>query len=406
MMGDWAVFAALSIAAVSFWGWWMLLYGVYDFDAGLRIAGSISCSWQPQLQALSRLSLPLIWVRTALLPPVWELLSKHRWRNIARQPVFLVYAAALVLPTTCVTALICQPGLGAVFDHAATLREWPSECAVDRPYHGLLQTRTWAFFTAQWMEVSMVVAVAGSWKKDTFAQLGAWVMTVPPILGSLAGPLDALIFNAAEGQDPCPDSGRLVAYQIIVAIANIAKLLLRLREPLMPALHAPQERLKSITDSTASSSSRLTVEERDSEATDLEATADSRAMALAAGGSPAGSDSGLANLSQQARIWLCVTVVEIVLLESLMSTAVETKAGPPLDGPCGSYKEFFLPRFRGIINWEYCTIAVVCLWYWGCERRNAHVRGTEAPFLSMRSSKVMPAGIAPSIAPAPVPVAA
>uniref|UniRef100_A0A7S3TVG9 Uncharacterized protein n=1 Tax=Emiliania huxleyi TaxID=2903 RepID=A0A7S3TVG9_EMIHU len=318
---DSLLLCSMAICGFCGWGWYLFDMGTSDFRIGLDAAGtSDSCSWKPQLEALDRLIPFLLIVRAATLPHLWHTLGAQprRWMVALLTPACIGFLFALVLPLAWVTALVLQPGLQSVFNFNATLQQWPTDCAVNRPFHGLLQARMWALFTGLWMETTMVIQTTRSFTRPaSFGKSGAATSLVPLILGMFMGPLQPLAFEGIDAQ--CPDTARLIAYIVIAIGSNGIKLALRLHSSLIPAAVASPSPL-------------------------------SRSRALQA--------------------WLATSLVEILSLEAILCTAVELRSGPPFDDMCGAgSKEFFFPRLRGFVYFEYAQLVITALWVQGCWQR-------------------------------------
>ncbi|EOD30584.1 hypothetical protein EMIHUDRAFT_232767 [Emiliania huxleyi CCMP1516] len=183
---------------------------------------------------------------------------------------------------------------------------------------GLQSARMWALFTGLWMETTMVIQTTRSFTRPaSFGKSGAATSLVPLILGMFMGPLQPLAFEGIDAQ--CPDTARLIAYIVIAIGSNGIKLALRLHSSLIPAAVASPSPL-------------------------------SRSRALQA--------------------WLATSLVEILSLEVILCTAVELRSGPPFEShstTCAAqgFKEFFFPRLRGFVYFEYAQLVITALWLHG-----------------------------------------
>ena len=149
--------------------------------------------------------------------------------------------------------------------------------------------------------VVVIFAVRSIDSLTAFGKAGAYTMAVPCILG-LDLSAGRLLVRATE---VCPDIARAIAYLVVVALATVIKLVLRLHKRFAPA---------------AVKSAKRPLE------------------------------------NKWVIAWFVVTGVEIVVLEVLVETGVELKGGSPWPACGAPWKEFYFPRFKGLIFWEYVSL--------------------------------------------------
>jgi hypothetical protein len=321
LSASWQLACSLAISTFGAWGWYLFNFGIYDFGAGLRGAGSKACPWKKSLDGLDRFVPLCIILRVATLHYVWKYYStkKQERKSVTKHPGVLLYFVVLAVPVLWILTQALQPGMRAIGDHTATLKDWPAACKVGRPYHGLLQTRFYALLTGHLVEATLAILTTRRVAKGAgpgWSRVGDLASTlVVPFFGSIFGPID-FIHNA--NLDGCPDTARAYAYLFIAIICALVKYGLRTHKKAAPS-------------------------------------------SAVVPGSPFFSNPVVA--------WYAVAVFQICALEILVSTGVELKGGPPLKVCSNGWKEFFFPRFKGAIYFCYAELVNMALWTYGSWQR-------------------------------------
>ena len=332
----WQLLCTILIVCYSLWGWYLFTFGVSDFRRGSADIQD-TCPIAAQLQALDRIVPMGVLLRCCLSTKILRIIGRAKavarnrnWRKRACcNPWTALYLGCWALPWFWLLGLVSTPGLGPPAINVAgnwTIENWPVGCEVEAPFHGLLQTRLWACFTGILLESVVVIFAVRSIDSPTaFGKAGAYTMAVPCILGLIFGPADFLV----RATEVCPDIARAIAYLVVVALATVIKLVLRLHKRLVPA---------------AVKSAKRPLE------------------------------------NKWVIAWFVVTGIEIVVLEVLVETGVELKGGSPWLACGAPWKEFYFPRFKGLIFWEYVSLVSFGFWVHGVWWRQQH----DASFVSTR----------------------
>jgi len=307
---------------------------------GLRIADTLdSCQWTPIWTTLTYVVPTSCIFRVFLAPAMWTDLGEQRCCFRGSVPA-IAWVAAFCAAFIPLFAVMVQPGILSVHSPQETIADWPEDCLLERPYHGLFQTRTLAMFVCHCIELLWTLRLGMLAKRgESRAQTLAYPMLVAQPLLLVFGPLTFLWrLNGA----PCADT---VPEYIFVGTASTCAIILGVIFIVW---------LPRICKKLAAQ--RAAVESGDSGSSDRSG----RDCSPCQGWRPLGLPLGLCVL---------VLVLQIAVLEAARSAALGVQPGPPWAACSVDYKEFYLPRHRGLLLFLYSQLAAVplatcgfCLW--------------------------------------------
>jgi hypothetical protein len=246
----WQHMCATSIAIFPSVGYYLFQLGLGDFSR----TNAHNCHWDVQLELLARLIPLCIALRCWLLPQFWNSCGGDKgWSGVKHDARAFVYVAAWWIPLILIHVVLLDEGLRNLFNHSEAVKDWPSGCGDQRPFHGLLLTRFWALAAGHWLETSVVIntrrlydskvkaapasnIVASSEGSplprplsSSFVNLQTTEAAWPVLLTLGFGPATVIAMSAFNPS--CGDAGRLVAFLVIGLTAELAKAVLRKSGP-------------------------------------------------------------------------------------------------------------------------------------------------------------------------------
>jgi len=317
--------AAAGIECIGAVGLYLYSLGVDDFQTGLTKSGTLaSCELFGRAETLLWFMPLCALVRLIFTPFMWNCLIERRAFNYPLDIVAVVaFAAAFFVPFVWFAfGIVFTPGVSDQNDFEAAIANWPADCRVERPYHGLFQTRAWAmgggFLGMLGMHIWVIVG-----GPNARCRVGAIV--VPTVLFSIFMLLGGPYFFLRSAPDSfCPDLWIPNTYYAVTIITVIAMVLLCLLPACLP---------------------------------DAVTFGVNRGHSLAWAGP-------YAQWSTWA--WLIIAVVQILLLRWAITSGVQLVGGPPFEVCGADYKEFYYPRFWGLIYYTYGQFIAFNLWICGC----------------------------------------
>mmetsp|Transcript_11794 Transcript_11794/g.23928 ORF Transcript_11794/g.23928 Transcript_11794/m.23928 type:complete len:242 (-) Transcript_11794:206-931(-) len=136
---------------------WIGLYlfqkGVADFGKGCEEVFNYN-RMLAQVRRLNYVCPLCSLVRVLCAPAMWYwTVDQSDFAQVFHSVFALLWALCFLVPLVWFGSIVTQSGIVSVLDSDKTIREWPQDCRVNRPYHGLLSTRCWALFGAFWIEL-------------------------------------------------------------------------------------------------------------------------------------------------------------------------------------------------------------------------------------------------------------
>jgi len=304
---------AAAISCPHFVGLYLFRAGVNDFDKGCREMGMTMLPLLSRLHLLKWL-LPLCCVlRVFCAPAMWYWIGEqHDLSGGMRSLPVWLWVVLMGVPFVLFMQILMKPGMRSVLSSHTTMREWPGDCPTDRPYHGLLSTRCHAASGAFFIEIlwNAWTMYAG---RDMSSRLVG--ITIPIVIfysGMLmGGPVNFLM------RKPYAESWIAETY-ILVSIAAVEGFVL---------LNFASFGLKAAIDPRIS---------------------------------PGGPYSHWSTY-----VWMGILAAQTLICRTALTSSKELKGGPPWSA-CGcDHKEFFFPRFWGMIFVCYGMMVCFNLWILG-----------------------------------------
>lgn len=312
-------FCAAAVGGAHFTGLYLFRAGCNDFQKGCEEMKDEFNRVNQQLQFL-KIFLPVCaLLRVFCVPSVWYYMAEtDNFGGALHSVPALMWVILWAIPFVLFKQILLMPGISQVLSSDRTIAEWPTECAVQRPYHGLLSTRCHAASGGFYIELL--------WN--------AWIIFQgTSIEGRVGGITIALvIFNAGMlmggpvnflSRGPTVDKWVAETYLVVSLFAVEGYVLLN----------------------HAWFGIRMAV----SHETNL---------------SPYGPYGHWSVL-----VWNGLLILQTLVCRTAVLNAQELKGGPPWNcGQC-DHKEFFFPRFWGLIYVCYGMMIsfnfwIVGIWLW------------------------------------------
>jgi len=311
------VTTSMSITFCSLVGCYLYSLGYADIVKGLAESGRLdTCSWRGWMWAMSVMGPAGCGIRMLLAPAMWSLLGERRdVIGACRHPAAILWMVCYFVPLAAMVYMMSFPGFRELADPEATIRDWPTDCSVQRPYHGLFQTRSYALTGSLIMEGLINLWIVIKCRDPDVRCVGFCVPVVIYNFGFLmAGPVSFLLRYMGA---PCDDLWIEQGYLFIAVVLLAVKLLL------IAAPFGNQAAIKSQNQIFGPFAYWSTI------------------------------------------IFLLLDAAQVASLDTIMSYASEIKAGTPWNA-CGvDYKEFWLPRHVGEVYYCYAELAAYYFWILG-----------------------------------------
>mmetsp|Transcript_80759 Transcript_80759/g.233555 ORF Transcript_80759/g.233555 Transcript_80759/m.233555 type:complete len:338 (-) Transcript_80759:59-1072(-) len=290
---------SIAVICPSFIGWYLFRAGVADYAKGCQEVRNFYDYVLEQLEVLV-VVIPICSVlRVFFAPGLWYHLADNGdfFGAITSLPAIL-WVLSWSVPFVMFMGICLKPGVRSVLSSDATINEWPEEMYVERPYHGLLSTRCHAMHGAFWIEL-----LWNCWIIYCGADLGARVggISIAIVVFNLGMVLGGPINFLARG--PRCDAWIAQAY-ILVSVVVVEGVV---------ALNHVWFGLKASIDHQTNFS-------------------------------PLGPYGHWAVI-----VWIGLLSVQTVTCRVVISMGIELRAGHPWECGGADHKEFYYPRFWGLI---------------------------------------------------------
>jgi len=323
-MLDWSLYLGLgqmscaaAICCMSFVGDYLFMFGVEDLETGLKKnnkhVGNKTLEKAKTLQWLMPMCAVL---RVLFAPALWFWLAeKGSWLGALTSVPVLCWGVLYFCPCFMLVSLSMMKGVRHFADQDKCIANWPDHTEIDRPYHGLFQTRALAATGGFLVEFGwhMSIIYVGN---DSLARVGC--ISVSTLIWNLLMLLGGPILMLTKSPGPqCRDTWIAQVY-IIVSLAACEAMVL---------LHHAWFALPQMMN----------------------------------------SESKFGPYSHwSVLLWLLVSVAQVSTLHFCILQGYELKSGAPWSVGAADYKEFFYPRFWGLIF--YCRGQFIAFNFWivGC----------------------------------------
>lgn len=309
---------SLSISCVGFVGPYLYTLGYSDIANGLKASGSVgSCGWKPLFEILNTLLIVACILRTILAPSLWTHCFAHGpdWKAL-NNPFVLCWCILFSVPF-----LFLSIPLFGLVPHVTlmdkTIRDWPTSCKIQRPFHGLFQTRCWAAlgsFLAEGLWHLWILVHRDNFQRQVGAISVAMLLFY--FFMCLGGPV--LFLSALDDIGQCDDAWISITYLLVTSSSFLVLLLLlNIRSCVAQAVKTAETAVELYTH-------------------------------------------------WAPVLFNVVAATHLLVLEVVVRQGKELKAGPPW-AVCGrDFKEFYFPRHKGLIYYCYAQLISFNLWILGC----------------------------------------
>jgi len=313
----WSLLCAAAISVPHFVGCYLFRAGVNDYKKGCTEVG-VHLHWSIDWLQMLKVAIPSCAVlRIFCAPTLWMWAANKDLEGSLRSLPVLLWVALWAVPFAMFQRILMRPGIRSVLSSHQSLREWCHELPCERPYHGLLSTRSHAANGGFFIELlwnAWVVYSAYSNNDWSFCVGG---ITIPLFIFNagmlMGGPVNFL------SRGPAADTWIAETY-ILVSLGALEGFLL---------LNHCWFGLKS---------------------------------AIA----PSTDNSSLGPYSHWSTwAWLGVLLAQTVICRTAVTNAKELKGGPPWSCGGADHKEFYFPRFWGLIFVCYGMLISFNLWIVG-----------------------------------------
>jgi hypothetical protein len=315
---SWGTF--VCAVAVSVPGW----VGLYLFRTGCDdyTKGCTECmnkeNWACRRLNFLKSFLPLTTlVRIFCAPAMWFYFSS--FNEYHRPPLSLaviLWIVNFLISWGLFAEVILKPGWAHVLSSHLTMDLWPQEHAVNRPYHGLASTRCHALNGGFWAELLWTLWIIANYADPHTGTRIAGV-TIPVVIFTggmiFGGPVNFL------ARKPDKDLGVAQAY-ILVAVFSVEGMLL-----LNHAWFGIRVAINPVSNASSLG--------------------------------PYGHWSVI--------LWNAILIAQIVICRAALGAAVDLKPGAPWSAGGADHKEFYFPRFWGLIYFSQGMVIGFNLWVLG-----------------------------------------
>lgn len=311
-----AILASAAVICPHFVGLFLLSAGSKDFTRGCERFHNNDNWVVTRIQLLVRV-LPLTaLVRVFCAPSLWHYLGQEQNLSLAlRSPMVYLWVVDFAVSWTLLLQVVLQPGIRSLWSSSQCIETWPKDCAVGRPYHGLSSTRLHAAngsFFAELLWNAWIIFFA----RDSASVIGG--ITVPFVIFNagmiLGGPVNFLYGR------PVLDVSVAQTFIFLSIFAVEAIILLNHAEFALP----------EALDTTRP------------------------------GIGPLGPYGHWAPWA-----WNAVVALQAIGSRAAITRSSQLYAGEPWHAGGVDHKEFFLPRFWGLIFFCYGVLVCFNLWVVG-----------------------------------------
>lgn len=307
------ILCALAVACPQFLGSALFWIGVRDFDRGCR---EMKNGLDPTLRNMKLLR----WVmpfcallRVFFVPALWFHLAEEPNLSQATHSVAVVlWVACFLLPYWMLLRFILMPGFRCALSSYRTINEWPEECAVQRPYHGLVSTRCHIAHGSFLVELLWTVWIIYQGPNHAYRVGG---ISVPMVAFNVALLIGGPINYLSRG----PRRDAWVAYGFLI-ISTLSC------DVMLVFAHAPFGLRNAVIASS--------------------------------------NHGPYSNFICQ--LWLLTAAFQAFSLRFMLNIGEELKPRPPWQAGGCDHKEFYRPRFAALVAFCFVQLVSYNLWVTGC----------------------------------------
>jgi len=306
---------AAAVSCPQFIGLYLFRAGVRDYGRGCEEAGVMTCPVLDQMRLLVRFLPVCASLRIFCAPALWHWMADLKdFSSALRSFPAMMWILLWSVPFVLFKQILLKPGLRSVHSSHQTIREWPEELPCQRPFHGLLSTRCHAACGGFYIELlwnAWTIWVGG----DLGLRLGG--ISIPVLIFNLGmlvgGPVNFL------SRSPTVD-GWVAEVYLLVSLAAVEGMLL---------LNHSWFGL------------RVAIDHKD-------------------------NDSFLGPYGHWSTwLWIGLLLMQAVVLRSVVTRSQDLHPGEPWTAGGCDHKEFFFPRFWGLIYVCYGMMISFNLWVLG-----------------------------------------
>mmetsp|Transcript_123616 Transcript_123616/g.357551 ORF Transcript_123616/g.357551 Transcript_123616/m.357551 type:complete len:331 (+) Transcript_123616:113-1105(+) len=314
-LSAYGLLCAAAVSVPQFIGAYLFRAGVRDYGIGCEEQGVLFNASLDHMRLLVRFIPMCALFRVLCAPALWYWLADEKdFPGALRSFPAMMWILLWAVPFVLFKQILLRPGMRCVHSSHQTIRDWPEEMPCQRPYHGLLSTRCHAACGGFYIELlwHAWTIYAGD---DVGLRLGG--ISIPIVLFNagmlLGGPVNFLL------RGPTCD-GWVAELYLLVSLACA--------EGMLILNHAGFGLREAVNHATNGS-----------------------------------SIGPYAHWSTW--IWILLMLVQAVVLRYAVTSSRELQPGEPWTvGGC-EHKEFFFPRFWGLIYACYGMMISFNLWVLG-----------------------------------------